>query len=47
MEEYGEYIGLDVHKDTIAVSVASPGRSKPNSLGTIANNKRSILKLIG
>ena len=47
MEEYSGYVGLDVHKDTIAVAVALPGRSKPKSLGIIANNKRSILKLIG
>ena len=47
MKEYSGYVGLDVHKDTIAVAVASPGRSKPKSLGIITNTKKSVLKLIG
>ena len=42
MEEYSGHVGLDVHKDTIAVAVAYPGRSKPESLGVIANTKKSI-----
>ena len=46
MEEYGGYVGLDVHKDTIVVAVAYPGRSKPESLGVIANTKKSILNLV-
>ena len=47
MEEYSGYVGLDVHKDTIAVAVAWPGRGKPESLGIIANSKRSLLRLAG
>ena len=46
MEEYSGYVGLDVHKETIAVAVAYPGRSKPKSLGVIANTKKSILNLV-
>ncbi len=46
MEEYSGYVGLDVHKDTIVVAVAYPGRSKPESLGVIANTKKSILNLV-
>ena len=46
MEEYSGYVGLDVHKETIAVAVAYPGRSKPESLGVIANTKKSILNLV-
>ena len=46
MEEYTAYVGLDVHKETIAVAVAYPGRSKPESLGVIANTKKSILNLV-
>ncbi len=46
MEEYSVYVGLDVHKETIAVAVAYPGRSKPESLGVIANTKKSILNLV-
>ena len=47
MEEYSGYVGLDVHKEAIAVAGAYPGRTKPKSLGIIANTKRSVLKLIG
>ena len=46
MEEYSGYVGLDVHKEMIAVAVAYPGRSKPESLGMITNTKKSILKLV-
>ena len=36
MEEFSRYVGLDVHKETIAVAMAYPGRSKPESVGVIA-----------
>ena len=29
MTECSAYVGLDVHKDTIAVAVAMPGREEP------------------
>ena len=29
MNESSAYVGLDVHKDTIAVAVALPGREEP------------------
>ena len=28
MREFSAYVGLDVHKDTIAVAVALPGREE-------------------
>ena len=37
---------MDVHKDTIAVAVGYPGRSKPKSVGIIANTKKSVLRLM-
>ncbi len=43
---YAAYIGLDVHKDSIAVAVAWPGRSEPESRGEIANKPKTIDKLI-
>ena len=38
--------GVYVRKETIALAVAYPGRSMPESLGVIANTKKSILNLV-
>jgi len=46
MEEYSAYVGLDVHKDSIAVAVAYRGRSEPKYLGEIPNTKKAILRLV-
>ncbi len=46
MEEYNAYVGLDVHKDTIAVAVAYPGREKAEVRGFVPNTKRSLMKLV-
>lgn len=35
--QYRAYIGLDVHKETIAVAVARSGRAAAESRGEIAN----------
>jgi len=43
---YPAYIGLDVHKETIAISVARCGRGKPESWGEIANRPKRVTKLI-
>ena len=43
---YRAYIGLDVHKDTIAVSVARSGREGPESRGEIANKPGRGAKLV-
>jgi transposase len=47
MEEYKAYVGLDVHKDTIAVAVAYPGRERAEARGFIPNTKRALMKLVG
>ncbi len=40
------YVGLDVHKDTIAVAVAEQGlRGEIQFFGTIAHKAESILRL--
>lgn len=45
-ERHAAYIGLDVHKDTLAVAIAWPGRSEPESQGEIANKPKTVDKLI-
>ncbi len=43
---YSAYIGLDVHKETITISVAYNGRKDPEHLGEIPNNPESARKLV-
>ena len=47
MSEYSAYVGLDVHKETIAVAVARPGREDPVYRGVISNCRTSLRRLIG
>jgi hypothetical protein len=45
-----KFVGLDVHKDTIAVAVADLGTGEPRSLGIIRNDHdalRTLLKKVG
>jgi transposase len=44
--QYSAYIGLDVHKETIAVAVARAGREAPVSRGEIANRPKALAKLV-
>jgi transposase len=44
--QYAAYIGLDVHKDSIAVAIAWPGRGEPEDRGEIANKPKTVDKLI-
>ena len=46
MNECSAYVGLDVHKDTIAVAVALPGRGEPVYRGEVENQRKSLLRLI-
>jgi transposase len=39
-------VGLDVHKETIAVAVAFPGRAEPVYQGEVANQPKAVAKLI-
>jgi transposase len=45
-ERHAAYVGLDLHKETIAVALAEPGRAEPVYRGEIANKPKSIEKLI-
>ena len=47
MVEYSAYVGLDVHKDTIAVAVALPGRREPEYRGEVANRRGALRRLMG
>jgi len=44
--QYPAYIGLDTHKDTIAVAVARAGRAAPELRGEIANKPKAVAKLV-
>ena len=39
MDGYRGYVGLDVHRDTIAVAVAWPGRGEPEYRGVVPNRR--------
>jgi transposase len=43
---HAAYVGRDVHKETIAVAVAEPGREEPMYRGEIANAPKKVEKLI-
>lgn len=45
-DQYAAYIGLDVHKETIAVAVAEPGRGEPQYYGEYTNTPTSVEKLV-
>lgn len=41
-----KFIGLDVHKDTIAAAVADVGRDEPRFLGTVGSDLGQVLKIL-
>lgn len=46
MVEYSAYVGLNVHKKTILVAVALPGRENPVFGGEICNQRSSLRRLV-
>lgn len=46
-EDIKVYVGLDVHKDTIAVAVAEAGRQPGRVIGTVAHDLKRLLKSLG
>jgi len=46
MKEFSKYIGLDTHKDTIAVAIAELYGGKPRFYGEIPNTPGVIAKLV-
>ena len=45
MKEFSKYVGLDVHKETIAVSIAKGGGGEVRYFGEIANTPEAVAKL--
>ena len=45
-KRYAQYVGLDVHKDTIAVALSAPGRGEPRYDGEIAHTPKAVKKLV-
>ena len=46
MNKFSKYVGLDTHKETIAVAVADALGGKPRYYGQIANTAEEIRKLV-
>jgi transposase len=46
MKEFSKYVGLDVHKETIAVSVADVGGGEVRYFGEIGNTPEAMVKLV-
>jgi len=46
MSEGTTFVGLDVHKETIAVAVVTAGGGEPRSLGIIPNTPATVAKLV-
>jgi len=46
MNQFIKYVGLDTHKDTIAVAIADAAGGKPRYYGEIANTPTALTKLM-
>lgn len=46
MREFSNYIGLDVHKDTIAVGIADNDDTEPRFWGTIRHEAEAVRRLV-
>ena len=47
MREFSKFVGLDTHKNTIAVAVADGLGGRARYYGEIANTPEAISKLVG
>ena len=45
-EDIKIFVGLDVHKDTIAVALAEAGRQPGRVVGTVAHDLKRLLKVL-
>ena len=46
MSEYTQFVGLDVHAETIAVAIARPGRSPAEDAGTLGTETAQVRKWV-
>ena len=46
MEKFSKYVGLDTHKETIAMSVADAAGGEARYFGEVANRPAAIVKLL-
>lgn len=46
MHKFSKYVGLDTHKETIAVNIADAAGGKARYFGEVANCPVSIKKLL-
>ncbi|MCY4303589.1 MAG: hypothetical protein OXC62_02190 [Aestuariivita sp.] len=46
MSKCKAYVGMDIHRDTIAVALATPGRPDSEWCGAIANRQSALQRLI-
>lgn len=46
MNNYSKYVGLDVHKDTIAVAIAKAGSQEVIFYGEIENTTEAVEKMV-
>jgi transposase len=45
-ENITTFVGLDVHKESIAIAVAATGREKPQFVGTVGATAKDLLKTL-
>ena len=45
-EPITSYVGLDIHKDSVAVAIAQAGRDAPQFIGTPAANLAQVCKVL-
>lgn len=45
-DDISVFVGLDVHKDSIAIAVAYAGRAEPQFVGTCGPELRELLKAV-